>query len=144
MRKNKIFNLVLLALILGFVTLGSCKKKDNGEDNNTSDIGFHPPQWIQGSWINCDPFTAGSERYTFTDDNVVLTLISGNHTQDYDFGEHVQTYDSIVEIIDNTQYEFRIYYLNNTTPDVYSFHLIARDTIQEMARTNVHPKYSRD
>ena len=136
--KNGFFVLILIT------ALGACKKKTTEEPLNKDVPGFHPPEWIQGSWTNCDPFTAGSERYTFTDDNVVLTLISGNHTQDYDFGEYVETYDSIVEIIDNTQYEFRIYYLNNTTPDVYSFHLIARDTIQEMARTNVHPKYSRD
>ncbi len=141
--KNVILKTLGLLFAL-FVSLNACKKKDKGDDDQSSGVGFHPPAWIQGSWTNADPLTAGSERYTFSDDDVVLTIIGANGSQDYDFGQYKQTYDSIVEIITNTQYEFRIYYLNNTTPDVYSFHLIHQDTIREMARTNVHPKYSRD
>ncbi len=117
-----------LFFFLSFVTLLSCSSSD---DNSNNKLEFHPPAWIQGTWmqiINGQAFNG----YKFTSNNVCIKL---SPTTEQCYKEMLDSYNNSVAnptisepIISSTEYKFSFTMQGST--QTYHFRKISNTEIE--------------
>ena len=82
---KKTISILLLSLIIT-----SCSKSDSENSSSANNKSFHPPAWIQGTWVQFYGNISSGSGYKFTSDNV-CQVISGGQTC---YKELLNTYDN--------------------------------------------------
>lgn len=121
-------------LFIIFLFINCSNSSDDNNSSNSSNLVFHPPSWIQGTWISYFADTPTGIGYKFTTDNF-CQVISSSETCTK---ETLQTYSAIKEIsvsIDepiNTATAYKFSYTIEGSTIKYYFKKISTTKIQQI------------
>ncbi|MFV8345952.1 hypothetical protein [Flavobacterium sp. ZB4P13] len=114
--------------------LFSCSNSDDDNGSNSSNSDFHPPAWIQGTWIQEGSTASINNGFSFSSSDLCTLLLTTEQCQKglIDLIRKSGQAVTVNETITSTSYTAKITYYGGQSV-TYSFRKLSNTSIEYMA-----------